>query len=287
MKNDRREGTPSGFRVVWAIASKDIVDALRSMTTVSLILGTMVLILSSQAMPLLLGGSGELSLIVYDPGATRLVQALSYTDGVLVKPVDSLDELWPAVTLDPRRAIGIDVPPGIDETLDSVNLVQHQYRQIRRLSGGQIKRASWANEAICNPSLIFLDEVTSGLDEQTDSEMMQLFRLMAEAGAGGVHPRTVRRGEPVRMRLQDAGDVRAVTFSVPGRQPEPVDYVAEPGGALRAAAEGVDVNRITWMGWDGENLDIFTSQFPQLPDTMATVFVGKDRSILAVHKPVR
>lgn len=75
-----------------------------------------------------------------------------------------------------------DIEERIDATLDTVSLVQRQFTQIRQLSGGQIKRASWANEAISNPSLIFLDEVTSGLDEQTDSEMMQLFRRMAEEG---------------------------------------------------------------------------------------------------------
>ncbi|HUW55867.1 MAG TPA: hypothetical protein VMZ92_04475 [Planctomycetota bacterium] len=57
-------------------------------------------------------------------------------------------------------------------------------------------------------------------------------------------------------------------------------------GAATAGLE-VDVNRITWMGWDGENLDVFTSEFPQMPDTMAAVFVGKDDSVLAVHKPIR
>lgn len=75
-----------------------------------------------------------------------------------------------------------DIDRRIDETLETVDLVQHQFRPIRELSGGQAKRASWANEAISNPSLIFLDEVTSGLDEQTDSEMMQLFRRLADAG---------------------------------------------------------------------------------------------------------
>lgn len=75
-----------------------------------------------------------------------------------------------------------DIEARIDATLDTVSLVQRQFTQIRQLSGGQIKRASWANEAISNPSLIFLDEVTSGLDEQTDSEMMQLFRRMADEG---------------------------------------------------------------------------------------------------------
>ena len=32
------------------------------------------------------------------------------------------------------------------------------------------------------PSLLFLDEVTSGLDEQTDRAMMDLFRSMADTG---------------------------------------------------------------------------------------------------------
>ncbi|MDA1053847.1 MAG: ATP-binding cassette domain-containing protein [Planctomycetota bacterium] len=75
-----------------------------------------------------------------------------------------------------------DIEDRIDATLDTVSLVQRQFTQIRQLSGGQIKRASWANEAISNPSLIFLDEVTSGLDEQTDAEMMRLFRRMADEG---------------------------------------------------------------------------------------------------------
>ena len=53
---------------------------------------------------------------------------------------------------------------------------------IRHLSGGQVKRASLANELVARPSLLFLDEVTSGLDEQTDREVMELFRQVADGG---------------------------------------------------------------------------------------------------------
>jgi energy-coupling factor transporter ATP-binding protein EcfA2 len=53
---------------------------------------------------------------------------------------------------------------------------------IRHLSGGQVKRASLANEMVARPSLLFLDEVTSGLDEQTDREVMELFRQVADGG---------------------------------------------------------------------------------------------------------
>jgi ABC transport system ATP-binding/permease protein len=53
---------------------------------------------------------------------------------------------------------------------------------IRHLSGGQVKRASLANELVARPSLLFLDGVTSGLDEQTDREVMELFRQVADGG---------------------------------------------------------------------------------------------------------
>ncbi|MFO7901657.1 MAG: ATP-binding cassette domain-containing protein [Pirellulaceae bacterium] len=70
----------------------------------------------------------------------------------------------------------------INEMLETVNLTERRKMKIQHLSGGQVKRASLANEIISKPSLLFLDEVTSGLDEQTDREMMELFRKIADGG---------------------------------------------------------------------------------------------------------
>lgn len=70
----------------------------------------------------------------------------------------------------------------VDDLLGTVGLTARRHTLIRHLSGGQIKRASLANEIVNRPSLLFLDEVTSGLDEQTDAEMMALFRTIAEDG---------------------------------------------------------------------------------------------------------
>jgi ABC-type multidrug transport system ATPase subunit/pSer/pThr/pTyr-binding forkhead associated (FHA) protein len=75
-----------------------------------------------------------------------------------------------------------DLRREVDSLLKSVGLTQRQDIPIGRLSGGQLKRVSLGNELMGRPSLIFLDEVTSGLDEQTDREMMALFRQMADAG---------------------------------------------------------------------------------------------------------
>ena len=93
------------------------------------------------------------------------------------------DALWYTARLRlPPDLSRAEVKTCIDETLGTVGLAQRRGTLIRHLSGGQVKRASLANEIMCKPSLLFLDEVTSGLDEQTDRDMMDLFRSVADTG---------------------------------------------------------------------------------------------------------
>lgn len=60
----------------------------------------------------------------------------------------------------------------INEVLDMVELSEHQNTYIRKMSGGQKKRASIAVELLADPSLFFLDEPTSGLDPGTEKNLM-------------------------------------------------------------------------------------------------------------------
>ncbi|MFQ3592153.1 MAG: ABC transporter permease, partial [Gemmataceae bacterium] len=53
---------------------------------------------------------------------------------------------------------------------------------IAELSGGQIKRVSLGAELLASPSLLFIDEATSGLDAGTEKRMMHLFRELADDG---------------------------------------------------------------------------------------------------------
>jgi ABC transport system ATP-binding/permease protein len=76
----------------------------------------------------------------------------------------------------------VELHLAVEEMLGVVGLGRRRATLIRHLSGGQVKRASLANELICKPTLLFLDEVTSGLDEQTDQDMMELFRRVADDG---------------------------------------------------------------------------------------------------------
>jgi ABC transport system ATP-binding/permease protein len=75
-----------------------------------------------------------------------------------------------------------EIESSVSSILDVVGLSKRRATLIRHLSGGQVKRASLANELMAGPSLLFVDEATSGLDEQTDREMMELFRQVADSG---------------------------------------------------------------------------------------------------------
>jgi ABC-type multidrug transport system ATPase subunit/pSer/pThr/pTyr-binding forkhead associated (FHA) protein len=75
-----------------------------------------------------------------------------------------------------------EIESSVSAILDIVGLSIRRTTLIRHLSGGQVRRASLANEMMAGPSLLFVDEVTSGLDEQTDREIMELFRQVADSG---------------------------------------------------------------------------------------------------------
>lgn len=67
----------------------------------------------------------------------------------------------------------------IDQVLDMVDLKGHQGTYIRKLSGGQKKRASIAVELLADPKLFFLDEPTSGLDPGTEKNLMMSLKSLA------------------------------------------------------------------------------------------------------------
>jgi ABC-type multidrug transport system ATPase subunit len=93
-------------------------------------------------------------------------QTLAYTASLRLPPDTNQEE---------RRT-------SVDKIVDAVGLTQRRRVRIRQLSGGQLKRAGLGCELLSEPSLLFLDEVTSGLDEHADGEMMRLFRRIADQG---------------------------------------------------------------------------------------------------------
>lgn len=66
--------------------------------------------------------------------------------------------------------------------LEELELTTHAHTRVDKLSGGQRKRASVAIELLTGPTLLILDEPTTGLDPALDRQVMTMLRRLADAG---------------------------------------------------------------------------------------------------------
>src|SRR5215467_10446822 len=89
----------------------------------------------------------------------------------------------------------------VDQTMSDLDLADRSDVAVRRLSGGQRKRASIAVELLTQPRTFFLDEPTSGLDPSTSAEVVRLLRRLTRRGVTVVltthEPATIDRCDQV------------------------------------------------------------------------------------------
>ena len=86
----------------------------------------------------------------------------------------------------PRDSSQADIEKAVGRVLGELSLEERADVRIGALSGGQRKRVGVASELLNRPSLLFLDEPTTGLDPGLETRMMQLFRDLAETGERAV-----------------------------------------------------------------------------------------------------
>jgi ABC transport system ATP-binding/permease protein len=72
-----------------------------------------------------------------------------------------------------------EIAATVARALDELGLAAHADTRIGALSGGQRKRVGLATEILSRPSLLFLDEPTTGLDPGLESKMMALLRELS------------------------------------------------------------------------------------------------------------
>lgn len=112
------------------------------------------------------------------------------------------------------------------ELLERFDLVEAGDRPVRTYSGGMRRRLDLAGALVANPSVLFLDEPTTGLDPRSRAEMWGIIREMVRAGTTLLlttqyleeadqlaseivvidHGRAIARGTADRLKSQIGGE---------------------------------------------------------------------------------
>lgn len=112
------------MRIIWAIATKDITDAIRNKTIITIVLGMATMMLSSQAFPLLLKFSATPRAVAYDagkpPGGTSpLISAMAADGHYRLTEVDSQQAMEDVLADLNAEVLGLVIPPGFGQMLES------------------------------------------------------------------------------------------------------------------------------------------------------------------------
>jgi ABC-2 type transport system permease protein len=110
-----------GMDVVWAIARKDILDALRNKLVLSLLLTAGFMALFPRMLPLIIDPPYT-SIVVYDAGTSSLLLEMEDSDRFRVEQTNSIEELKDIIanlTFGMGAELGLVVPTDFDEVLET------------------------------------------------------------------------------------------------------------------------------------------------------------------------
>jgi ABC-2 type transport system ATP-binding protein len=124
---------------------------------------------------------GRVDVLGLDPGEKATGRALRERIGLVLQDIAVEPYLTVRETI-ARNAGYYPAPRDVDEVIGLVGLAGLQKRKVRALSGGQKRRLDLALGVIGNPSLLFLDEPTTGFDPNARRGAWQLVRDLRNAG---------------------------------------------------------------------------------------------------------
>ena len=177
--NWKRQAT-KGVRIITAIALKDILDAFKSRTIITMILAVLMLLLLSQAMPLLSKIRNIPQVVVFDEGESKLFEEFQGNDELIIHRLRSAAEMEEAVAEGSGAGLGIIIPAGFDKSVGGGSPV--------KLEGYE---ASWAN-----PSDV--ESAHKTFEEQFSVAVGGPLRVEIQ---NAIHPGLTADGQPFTVAL--------------------------------------------------------------------------------------
>jgi ABC-2 type transport system permease protein len=169
------------LRIIWAIAAKDIGDAIRNKITISIIIGVAFLMLSGQAMPLLLKLQALPRAYYYDAGVSSLLPDLAKSKDYQLVKISSRDELDNIVAESSSAVLGLVVPPDFDQKVKG---------------GGRVLLEGWVVHWV-KPQDV--DEVVSFFEQELSRQMNVSLEINIEGNT--IYPGTNADGQPFMFTL--------------------------------------------------------------------------------------
>lgn len=175
-----KQQTGNGLRIIKAIALKDILDAFKSRTIITMILAVLMLLLLSQAMPMLSKIRNVPQVVVYDDGESNLLEGFETSEELILYRVRSSEEMEDAVAEGRGVALGIIIPAGFDNSVGGLSVVKLEAYE-----------ASWAN-----PSDV--ESARKTFEEQFSAAVGKPLRVEI---LNAVHPDLATDGQPFTVAL--------------------------------------------------------------------------------------
>jgi ABC-2 type transport system permease protein len=119
MKNTLLSRWNESLRIVWAIVAKDIVDSIKNKTVISIILGIGMVMVSSQALPLLLRIKPTPTAVVYDAGESGLIDEMAKNEDFRLHEVPSQQMLEKVLAEASETQLGLVLPADLRQSLQA------------------------------------------------------------------------------------------------------------------------------------------------------------------------
>ncbi|MEU5639982.1 ABC transporter ATP-binding protein [Streptomyces milbemycinicus] len=235
--------------------------------------------------------AGRVGVLGLDPSDPAVGRRLRERIGLVLQDI----AVEPYLTV--RETVARDAgyypsPRDVDEVIGLVGLAGQERRKVRALSGGQKRRLDLALGLIGDPSLLFLDEPTTGFDPNARRSAWRLVRELRQAGttvlltthsmeeaqeladrvAVIADGRVVAEGTPSSLGGRDRARAR-IRFALPRgctTADLPVAATAPGDGGLVTVETGEPteaLHRLTgWALGRGVALDGITVERPSLED---------------------